>query len=955
MKRHTEQRQFSNRRISHIPAPGTALTTALTTALQTSVKLALTIVCIALISTSDSSARGRQHAIQPPGGGPQQGPQQVLPSLIRQVVHNKGNIATTVDNWGLIGGYNYISEEDFPSGEWPRNSQHSYIAEIKYWMGAVNSIGDTVLANTADDFQPLPSFRTGAQALDILFSTDSLTYAFDPADTVGAGVNSPALGWRVWNSDSSAWVYNQVYSSKDAAFFPGGPIALQESHYRFNDAARGTPALDLELTQTIYQWNFCYNENFLFVVLDIKNVSTEDYPNFAFGIYCDYDVGGFFAPTAENGRLNDMVGFDSAAGLAWTYDVTGFDAGWNAETGVMGTKYLQTPDNIGMTSFRNDLWDNLPQDLNQDPERYAMIDGTAFDSPLAPNDQIYIQCTRGINLTAGKTVKVVYAIIAGKDEADFRANADLAQTLYDNFFVGPLPPPTPTLSVRNADGRVYLSWDNLAETFVDPLSGKQDFQGYKLYRSVDFGITWGKAVTNTSNACQPSDFETIASFRVANAGDPVTHSYVDTGLINGKEYWYTLAAFDAGDTAVPIDPLQNSFGAPVNDRNVVRALPATNPAGYFTARSTVTRTVFPDTSVGAIWPVVFDPALAGSTIYKVGFYEDDLQTYWALTADTINGDTLLAAQTLQFDYKGVVPDSIFNGSAPDSLIGFFPSARGMRVAVFNGDRVAESKTQTAQGGAGATLTLDVDFGQTVVAFGLPSSAVGSDKHFRADYEIRFTATGSSGADLFDGVTPVTMPFEVWNVTSNQQVHVEVLDWAANGVFDAADGDGIGITNFPYDGAPHPEAWPSYHVWLFSFDPTTAVNAVNGDVFTVVGAPLNGPADEFFFAPDGINLATASGQLSDIKVAPNPYFARADLWEHSGNPTQLDFIHLPGECEIRIYTLAGDLVKTIKHDNGTGDQSWDLLSSSGQLVASGIYLFHITSTAGEFVGRFAVIK
>ncbi|MFQ5606339.1 MAG: hypothetical protein ACE5GA_00205 [Candidatus Zixiibacteriota bacterium] len=903
------------------------------------------LLCALSLASGNLSARPLLQAPQDTGGGAQAAPQLVLPSLIRQVIHDKGNIATTVDNWGLIGGYSFISEEDFPSGEWPRNSQHSYIAEIKYWMGAVNTIGDTILANTADDFQPMSSLLTGSKALDILLSTDSASYAFNPADTIGAGVGSPALGWRVWNSDSSAWVYNQVFSSTASSFFPGGPIAVQESHYRFNDAARGVPALGLELTQTIYQWNFCYNENFFFVVLNIKNTSAENYPNFAFGIYSDFDVGGFHAQTGENGRLNDMVGFDSANGLAWTYDVTGWDAGWNAETGVMGTKYLQTPDSIGMTAFRTELWDNLPLDPNEDAARFELISANTFDAPLPPNDQIYIQCTNGINLTAGKTVQVIYAIVAGADEAEFRANADLAQTLFDNFFVGPLPPPTPTLSARNADGRVYLDWDNIAESFVDPLSAKQDFLGYKLYRSEDFGLTWGKAVTNISNSCQSEDFETVASFRVAAAGDPVTHTYIDTGLINGKEYWYCLAAFDAGDTAVPIDPLQNSFGTPGSDRNVIRAIPSTNPAGYFSAQSTVFRTQTPDSSHGNIWPILLDPVAAGSSIYKVGFREDDFQTFWALT-DSITGDTLLADQTLQFDYMSAVPDSV---------VGFFPIARGLRVAVFNGDRIPSARAQTVFAGPDTTLFIDVDYGMTVVAFGLPASAAGSDKHFRADYEIRFTAGGSVGADAFDGVTPVTLPFEVWNVTSNQQVHTEILDWTANGVFDAADGDGIAITNFPYDGASHPEAWPDYHVWMFSFDVTAAANVATGDVFTVSGAPVNGPSDEFFFTPDGINLTLAANQLSNIRVAPNPYLARADLWESSGNPTQLNFIHLPGQCQIRIYTLAGDLVNTIDHNSGLGDESWNLISSSGQLVASGIYLYHVSSSAGEFLGRFAVIK
>jgi len=69
-----------------------------------------------LISFSSVEAR-----INPPQVEVEQGPpqltQSVLPSQVRQVTHNKGNLVTTVDNWGLIGGYSFISPEDYPSGE----------------------------------------------------------------------------------------------------------------------------------------------------------------------------------------------------------------------------------------------------------------------------------------------------------------------------------------------------------------------------------------------------------------------------------------------------------------------------------------------------------------------------------------------------------------------------------------------------------------------------------------------------------------------------------------------------------------------------------------------------------------------------------------------------------------------------------------------------------------------
>ncbi|HSG99985.1 MAG TPA: hypothetical protein VLB27_08050, partial [candidate division Zixibacteria bacterium] len=745
--------------------------------------------------------------------GPQLGPDRVLPTLIRQAVHDKGNIVTTIDNWGLIGGYSFIDETAFPSGEWPRNSGHSYIAELKYWMGAVTAVGDTLLSNTSDDFQPIPVLRTSADAYEIMLSTDSLSYDFNAADTVGAGVGSPAQGWRTWNSDSAAWLYNQIYSTADSNFYPGGPVAVQESHYRFNDGARGGQSLDLELTQTIYQWNYCYNEDFMFVVLDIKNVSAENYSNFAFGLYCDFDVGGYNAATGENGRLNDVVDFDPAEGLAWTYDVTGFDPGWGAKTGVMGTKYIQTPDNLGMTAFRTGLWDNLPLDPDEDPARFELIAASTFDTPLPPDDQYYLQCTNGIDLQAGKTVRVVFAIVAGEDESDFVSNAALAQTLYDSYFVGPEPPPTPTIKARPAEGRVYLSWDDVAENFVDPLSGVQDFAGYRIYRSADLGNTWGDENKGAAGSeCSVIEFQEIAEFRVNSPFDPVPHSFIDDSVTNGVEYWYCVAAFDSGDTTVPIDALQNAFGTPGRDRNVIRVYPSNRPAGQVQAQSTVARNQIADSSAGTIWPIVLDPAAAGSNVHKVVFYEDDFETYWALV-DSVTGDTILSDQTLQFEYMELVVDS---------LTSYFPIANGMQVAVFNGERTPASWTQTTSIGGTTTLALSIDWGITNSVFGVPEAYWGSDKHFRADYEIRYTGVAENYFDLYDGVTPVTAPFEVWNATDNVRVHAEIWDWNVDGGFtssadDPYQDDMLAIVNVPYDGSPHPEAFPTYHVWLFSLD------------------------------------------------------------------------------------------------------------------------------------------
>ncbi|MCK4856536.1 MAG: hypothetical protein KAT58_01060, partial [candidate division Zixibacteria bacterium] len=86
--------------------------------------------------------------------------------------HNKGNIRTTIANWGLVGGLGHYG---YPSGEWPNGSGHNYLAEIKYWMGATLAGGDTALANSDDDFLPEISLST-ANEYGISISTDPETY-----------------------------------------------------------------------------------------------------------------------------------------------------------------------------------------------------------------------------------------------------------------------------------------------------------------------------------------------------------------------------------------------------------------------------------------------------------------------------------------------------------------------------------------------------------------------------------------------------------------------------------------------------------------------------------------------------------------------------------------------------------------------------------------------------------
>ncbi|MBN2572044.1 MAG: hypothetical protein JXA68_07950 [Ignavibacteriales bacterium] len=96
-------------------------------------------------------------------------------------------------------------------------------------------------------------------------------------------------------------------------------------------------------------------------------------------------------------------------------------------------------------------------------------------------------------------------------------------------------------------------------------------------------------------------------------------------------------------------------------------------------------------------------------------------------------------------------------------------------------------------------------------------------------------------------------------------------------------------------------------------------------------------------------------LSEVLVVPNPFI----LGEGRSMPGQGDviqFVNIPNPCTIRIYTVRGDLVKTIEvgSDDG-GIVSWDQVTDYGQFIESGIYLFHVDSKLGEKLGKFAIIR
>ena len=214
------------------------------------------------------------------------------------------------------------------------------------------------------------------------------------------------------------------------------------------------------------------------------------------------------------------------------------------------------------------------------------------------------------------------------------------------------------------------------------------------------------------------------------------------------------------------------------------------------------------------------------------------------------------------------------------------------------------------------------------------------------------------------------------------------------------GDRITVSWDAHPDAPAPDAWEVYRAQAEydstytlvytagpgerTYDDTTPTRGV--DYYYYVVAVKEGAGDGVAGTPAGAALRSSryfaqtytptqlkrppGVALDDVRIVPNPYNigssgSGAGAVRFPGQRDRLAFYNIPGFCRIEIYTELGELVDTIEHADGSGDELWDHRTAARQLIASGVYIAVITVTqdlpdAGLRVGdrtfkKFVVIR
>ncbi len=559
-----------------------------------------------------------------------------------------------------------------------------------------------------------------------------------------------------------------------------------------------------------------------------------------------------------------------------------------------------------------------------------------------------------IQLASRDTLNIAFAIMAAADFTQLKASARLARKIIDNNYHISDAPPEPKVTAVPLNDKVILYWDRSAETASDQLTGYQDFEGYKIYRTTKAPIDneWGQAILDDKGnfinflplaRCDLNNgiagFENIYPFQYLGDDSGLYHTWTDTSITNGVTYWYSVCSYDHGIQAdgklnpmhYPVSPMTecNKGTDTEKDINLVKVIPGSQAANM----SIPTIRIEPAASTAGNGPIeatIIDPYIITDHTYRMTF-EDTTFGYavYDLYDETL-GKMLVEKVKQTNGEEGILFDGL-----------------QLFVQRYNDLEILDEKSfwykfdtgkpsQCTWKIMGGRLTMDPN---------------------PFEYEIRFIDHFETGV-----ITGKTAPFQIWNTVLNKKCAWDIYfnsqadttdslknTWSSGDViyiWDDFGGDHpftlrIIITEFSY----------------YSYQGRIDIPPQAGDVCHIV---LKRP----FRNGDQFRIITTAMQKKDIdqstqqeiKVVPNPFIVQAG-WELSGNESKIQFINLPSECKIHIFSLAGDRVKTLVHnDSATNYEFWDLLNNSNLKVSYGLYMFVVERPDGGTTrGKFVILR
>ena len=650
------------------------------------------------------------------------------------------------------------------------------------------------------------------------------------------------------------------------------------------------------------------------------------------------------------------------------------------QIGLTGFKFNRikagpgVPPEVDGVLFFDDGVSHWPQRLY---DMFTNSDSTKrYDQALVLNYNIAFLFASGpFELPPGDRERFSLALAFGTDLPELRENIHVVQLIYNANYQFAVPPPRPTLHAEAEDRAVRLSWDSAAEGGFDPVTGLNDFEGYRIYRSTDpefrdpRTLTGGRGNPLSSNGVPIIQFDLKDQVRgysrVAVDGveywlgneSGITHTWSDTTVTNGQVYYYALCAYD--------------YGSPPDVPDTLAFYPSENS---IPVSRTVRGGVLLPTNVKIARPEPRPPGFNASSIQ--GLRHSAGAGDGSVRMDILQSDSVRAGHVYKLVFLAGGPDSIhadryalIDSTARDTLFksgvdfdgaGTGPIGSGLLPVVQTPSQVTVDPQRT-----GFRLGAHTN-AQILAAYRGSKSPNLRRAGYPADVRIIFT-DGISGLSTRLNPYPAT-PVK-FNVTAKTDTGWRQVTFAFS---DFTDGNYLRDSTFAHpsdvilltDLVNTPGTRGDYTYQLALARIATRKPAA-GDTFDLHLLVPYGPSDEFTFRVEGSSIDGARARVDfDAKpyVVPNPYVGSASFeparFAVSGRGERLmEFRNIPVGATVRIYTAHGDLVQTLRQDGtNQGYVPWNLRTKDNLDVAPGLYVYQVDGRGvGEHVGKFAIIK
>ena len=518
---------------------------------------------------------------------------------------NVGIIGLTVTNLGYVG--NGLANPYQPSCEYPLNSnvEHLFLGGI--WVGAVTPDGTIHVSTGAQD------------AANLVAGDEVREFVDDPAE--------PVLVWS--NSQNSDNFNAEALATQH--------IQVAFNDYALAESGNHVP-MGLKVVLRALAWGNPYADDFVILDYAVINISGNELREVYVGFWNDCTVGntentnpydpqattrwnyyddanGGWGPPGYGIPQNYVPEGDDKIWMMYEHDADGDEGLATSWVGcrLLGTVPAVQPAEGGHpVSYNGWQFRHVPaqddyyydeNDLLQEnllPGKYQLMGNGRFTvgetqetDYTIPSDWVGMLSTGPFPyLAPNDTLHVTFAIACGPDSLGLLANSKVAQVAYDDGFAIPAGPPSPVLGFNFRDDTVILSWapgDSL-DTGGDPLptdsplrspeqhistvTGRPDFQGYRIFRYQ------GKVISEDpySIATLVAQFDRIDGIGFDTGLPPLNdqgrRECLDTGLLDGFPYWYSVVSFSAPDLEEGLPEYQSGF-----NENSQLVHPGPAPAG----------------------------------------------------------------------------------------------------------------------------------------------------------------------------------------------------------------------------------------------------------------------------------------------------------------------------------------------------------------------------------------